>query len=84
MKERHPENHDRVLNPSQQKHRRALCRCFFIGVHHRSVEVALFTLSSLMPRAGQQLTVLMLAHLFSAFLDYAAQQITPIHNKVFG
>lgn len=60
-----------------------LCRCFFIGVHHRSAKVSLFTLSSLMPRTGQQLAVLMLAHLFSSFLDHAAQQITPIHILVF-
>jgi hypothetical protein len=51
----------------------------FIGVHHRSTKVSLFTLSSLMPRSGQQLPVLMLAHLFSSFFDHAAQQITPIH-----
>jgi membrane protease subunit HflC len=68
-----------------QKHRRTLCRCFTgdLVSHHRSTKVSLFTLSSLMPRAGQQLPVLMLAHLFSSFLDYATQQITPIHILVF-
>jgi len=35
-----------------------------------------------MPRTGQQLAVLMLAHLFSSFLDHAAQQITPIRQKI--
>jgi hypothetical protein len=38
---------------------------------------ALFALSPLVSRAGQQLAVLMLAHLFSSFLDHATQQITP-------
>jgi hypothetical protein len=52
----------------------------FFEDHHRSAKLSLFTLSSLMPRAGQQLSVLMLAHFFSSFLDYAAQQITPILN----
>ncbi len=36
----------------------------------------LFTFSSLMTRARQQLAVLVLSHFFSAFLDDAAQPIT--------
>ena len=39
---------------------------------------ALFALSSLMPRAREQLAVLMLPHFFSSLFDYATQQITSI------
>jgi hypothetical protein len=35
-----------------------------------------------MPRTGQQLAMLVLAHLFSSFFDHAAQQITPILHKI--
>jgi hypothetical protein len=39
-------------------------------------QVALFTLSSLMARAGQELSVLVASHFFSALLNDAAHYIT--------
>jgi len=36
----------------------------------------LFALSALMPRAGQQLSVLVFAHLFTSFFHHTAQGIT--------
>jgi hypothetical protein len=35
-----------------------------------------------MPRTGQQLAMLMLAHLLSPFFDHAAQPITPILHEM--
>jgi hypothetical protein len=42
-------------------------------------QAALFTLSSLMPRPGQQLSVLMASHFLSALFDDAAHYITSFH-----
>jgi hypothetical protein len=37
----------------------------------------LFAFSSLMPRTGQEFSMLVFAHFLAPFLDYATQQITP-------
>jgi hypothetical protein len=37
----------------------------------------LFAFSSLVPRTGQEFSMLVFAHFLAPFLDYATQQITP-------
>jgi hypothetical protein len=42
-------------------------------------KLPLFALSSLMPCAGQQLTVFVLSHFFSTLFDNTSQKITSFH-----
>jgi hypothetical protein len=48
----------------------------------RWVKEVLLTLPSLMARFGQQLAMLVFAHLFSAFFDNTTQLITSFHRFV--
>jgi hypothetical protein len=43
---------------------------------HKEPKGTLFTFPSLMPRTGQELSMLVLPHLFAPFFDNATQQIT--------
>jgi hypothetical protein len=49
---------------------------FFIYMDDQKIEGGLFPFASLMPRPGQQLSVLVSAHLFPSLFNNAAQLIT--------
>jgi hypothetical protein len=48
----------------------------FIYMNDQKIEGRLFPFASLMPRPGQQLSVLVSAHLFPSLFNNAAQLIT--------